>query len=349
MFTRVLMLILINCYLTAHGQLINEGLYHKKWAFQKKDSLVTSDIYLLSNSLNQPQFYTSHLAAGVCSDDLCRPVNINIYWDLLGRFIAYKTPPSDPLTKFDHIELTKADHLKLHRILADTSSLLRDYAPEDMIDKRIVVHSATTDAVTGATNKSFEDDIVSGAVYTVYTLWHFVNGEIPAKILRATNKSLNDDFIKQLLTSGNASYQSYILEEITENQLFKFKDEVLKLILSQDTYVPHYAIAKLPSTTWSSTKEQNWILENFSKMTLTVQNALLDKFKDQKISLSALKLLVDITPRMTEAQIVKSFFILEYNISSADKVLVEKITFLKNNKSKQLAERATQLLNRTKL
>lgn len=36
MFTRV-RIILINCYLTAHGQLINEAfINYKKWAFQKK-------------------------------------------------------------------------------------------------------------------------------------------------------------------------------------------------------------------------------------------------------------------------------------------------------------------------
>ena len=184
MLVRILIVILLSCGLTSYGQTIDEGKYQRQLKFQKIDSPITSAVFLLSDSLNRPQFYASHLTSGVCDDDLCRPVNITIYWDLLGNFINYRTPPSDPLTKFDHIELTAADHKKLHKILADTNSLLRDYAPADMVDKSIAVRSATTDAVTGATIKSFEDDIVSGAVYTVHTLWHFVNGEIPSKILR---------------------------------------------------------------------------------------------------------------------------------------------------------------------
>ena len=349
MLGRILIVILLNFGVVAYGQSIDRSHYQRQLTFQKIDSLVISDIYLLSDTLNRPQLYASHFASGVCDDDLCRPVNITIYWDLLGNFIDYQTPPSDPLTKFDHIELNAADHKKLHKILADTNSLLRDYAPEDMVDKRIAVRSATTDAVTGATIKSFEDDIVSGAVYTVHTLWHFVNGEIPSKILQNTTQSINDNLIHQFLNSGNPVYQTYILQQLKEDQLLRFREEIFKLILSPDMYVPHYAIAKLPSNLWVNAKDQTWIVENFGKVTLTVQNALLDKLYQQNVNLKALKILVDAIPSMQDSQIAKSFAILAYNLNSADRVIIEKLTNLQINQSKQITELATQLLKRIKL
>lgn len=335
-------------WLSANGQAINENLYHKKLAFQKVDSLVTSDVFLLSDSINRPQFYASHLATAVCADDLCRPVNINIYWDLLGNFLSYQTPASDPLTKFDHILLTPEDHKKLSKILADTNSLLRDYAPEDMIDKRVVVRSATTDATTGATIKSFEDDIVQGAVYTVHTLWHFANGEIPKKILQQTEKTLDERLTRQLLTSGNAGYQSYILENLTTAQLSKFNKEIRELILSDDTYVPHYAIAKLPSNTWANSDEQTWIMERFTKTAYPVQNALLDKFSQVAFNNNALDLLIDIIPQMQRNQLARTFSILENNIKHNDKKIINKLTILKTSKTEELAALATQLLERLK-
>lgn len=334
--------------LTARAQIVNENLYHKQLAFQKVDSLVTSDIYLLSDSLNQPQFYASHLATAVCADDLCRPVNINIYWDLLGNFLSYQTPVSDPLTKFDHILLTPEDHKKLRKILADTNSLLRDYAPEDMIDKRVVVRSSTTDATTGATIKSFEDDIVQGAVYTVHTLWHFVNGEIPKKILQQTEKAIDERLTRQLLTSGNAAYQSYILENLPTAQLAKFKIEIRELILSDNTYVPHYAIEKLVPETWSNPEQQNWIMERFMKMTYSVQNALLEKFSQKQLNANALSLLIAIAPIMQRNQLAKTFTILENNIKPSNKISIDKLTILQTSKTEELAALATQLLKRLK-
>lgn len=349
MLGRILIVILLNCGFIAYGQSVDRNHYQRQLTFQKIDSLVTSDIYLLSDTLNRPQLYASNLSSGVCEDDLCRPVNITIYWDLLGNFVDYQTPPSDPLTKFDHIKFTAADHKKLHKILADTNSLLRDYAPEDMVDKRIAVRSATTDAVTGATIKSFEDDIVSGAVYTVHTLWHFVNGEIPAKILRNTGQLMNDNVISQFLDSGNPVYQTYVLQQLQEEHLLRFKEDVFKLMLSHDVYVPHYAIAKLPADLWANTKVQSWIVENFAKTTFTVQNALLEKLVEQRVGLRALKMLVDLIPAMPESQIDKSFSILTHNINIVDRTIIDKLTNLKTNESKHLTELATQFLNRVKL
>src|SRR5690606_13440718 len=130
-----------------------------------------------------PVFYSSHLETDVCSDGLCKPVSITIHWDLLGRFLSYHTDKRHRLTKFDHIELTEEDHAQLHRILSDTSSVLRDYQVEDMIDTAVHLQSRKLDAVTGATSKTFDGATVEGALYTVYTLWHFTNGDIRKRIL----------------------------------------------------------------------------------------------------------------------------------------------------------------------
>src|SRR5690606_13633581 len=107
-------------------------------------------VHLLTDTAGLAALYSAHLVTGVCADVLCRPVYIQVYWDLLGIFQHYKMSPDHPITKFDHQPLTADDHTKLRHLLADTSSLLRDYAVTDIIDTTIKVQSGVLDAVTGA-------------------------------------------------------------------------------------------------------------------------------------------------------------------------------------------------------
>src|SRR5690606_6322691 len=138
---------------------------------------------------------SAYLETDVCSDELCKPVYITIRWDLLGRFLSYHTDKQHRLTKFDHVELTKDDHARLHAILSDTASILRDYKVEDMIDTTVQLQSLKVDAVTGATSKTFDGATVEGALYTVYTLWHFTNGPVRKRIVEHTASLLSDRFL----------------------------------------------------------------------------------------------------------------------------------------------------------
>lgn len=270
-------------------------------------------VYVLTDKENKPLFYAAHIATGVCSDGLCKPVDLMIYWDLLGNFETYQTTPGSPLTKFDHIEFTTDDHKKLQKILADKSSMLKDYEAEDMVDKTIKVHSNKLDAVTGATSKTFQDVIVPGAVYTVHILWHTTNGPLSGKILAHTKGLLNDTLVRQMLTSDRTTYKDFIFNHLSKTELSRFTPELITLIGDKDPFVPHFAMAKLSEDVWTNPSHQEAILTYFPSASLEVKNAMLGKFADKKLSEGGLRLLISAAPKLNKVQMQKLLVIVENN------------------------------------
>ncbi|TZF84016.1 hypothetical protein FW774_11260 [Pedobacter sp. BS3] len=308
-----------------------------------KDS-TTADVLLWRDKSGRPAYFSSLLQTGVCTDGLCYPVDITIYWDLLGKFSDYKPSEGHPLTKFDHIVFTRNDHARLHEILADGNSLLRDYKPEDMIDTSVKVFSAKVDAVTGATSKTFAESIVPGAVYTVYTLWHFVHDEIPGRIISYIQNHLDDNLIRQFLW-GKPDYQIYVLEHLPKDKQALYRQALINLLTDKDTFVPHYALIRLPATIWSDPAGQEAILQKFPGTQRTVQNALLEKFRGQKLSQPALKQLVSYIPQMDKFQLSKVLFILQNNDISG---LKKQLTVAADQLPAAVAEQKKQLLHLTK-
>jgi len=292
LFISVLCLYTSNLYaqVNRHPQLA-EYKSEKLFLFDANDS-VQVEIELLKNDQNQPQLYRAYLSTGVCSDGLCKPVNIQIYWDLLGDFYEYETAKDAGLTKFDHMPFTADDHRRLHTILADTSSLLRDYYVEDLIDPQVKLRSKTIDGVTGATNTTFQATTVPGALYTVYTLWHFVNGTIRHRLFNNTVAMLSDSLIKQLLGSENGKYQRFMIAHLNEAQAEKFQQALMELVeYSKDDYVPHFALDKLPEATWQDATQYNQVLAFLPKMPFPVQTAILNKLTNTKMDAKGRSLL----------------------------------------------------------
>ncbi|WP_300600914.1 hypothetical protein [Niabella sp.] len=301
---------------------------------QEKDGYITNpafsfrtdkglllNVQLLSDPEKMPALYAAQIITTVCSDSLCKPVNLRVYWNLLGHFVDYKTPENQPLTKFDHVVFTAADHKKLHVILADDRSMLKDYEAEDMIDRSVKVYSGKVDGVTGATSKSFQDVVVPGAVYTVHTLWHIVNGPVAARILEHTRKLLDDRLIRSMLTSGNVDYQRFILTELPDAQLKNFVPDIIGLIAGKDEWIPLLALEKIPGARWKDAAAQQLILHNFPGLRLEVQNTLLQKLKEQPLHTAALKILVHSLDKLDKHQVDKVFDLLATNILFIDEAL----------------------------
>src|SRR5690606_18546747 len=152
----------------------------------------------------------------------CYLMVIDIYWDLLGNFKKYELQEDQPLTKFDHVEFTDEDHKKMREILSNRDSFLRFYALENLIDPNEQRESDVVDGVSGATHKSIQNEVVSGAVYSTYVLWHIVNGPIAQRILEHTESRFTDAMMVQLLRSDNYHYQYYALNRISEDEIQQY-------------------------------------------------------------------------------------------------------------------------------
>jgi len=167
----------------------------------------------------QQQFlrYEANLNMPVCDDNLCANLIVKVYWDLAGNYSGFDTLAGKSLTKFDHRPFTAADYQKLDEILSDKNSILRVLAKDELTDKSVKLKSSTVDAVTGATPASVKEQVVEGAVYSVFTLWHFINGQIKDSIQHFTKSIFSDKLAKQMLLSSNYETQLFALRLVADS------------------------------------------------------------------------------------------------------------------------------------
>lgn len=313
--------------------------------YKANDSTVTT-VSLQHDTNGVPVFYATHLVTGVCTDGLCRPVDLQIHWDLLGRFQDYVMSPGHPITKFDHEPLTDADHEKLHQLLADTSCLLRDYAVADMIDTTVKVQSGVLDAVTGATSPTFASVTVQGAMYTVYTLWHFVNGPVRGMIRQRTVSLLSDTLMETMLRSDRLDYQQFVYERLSDEQRRQFAPLILNLIGNKDPYIPHFAIDQLTPELLADSVLQLHAVEYLDSVTAPVQNSLLAKLTDVTLHRGSTELLLEAVPAFSANQLANVFALLFNNLPAIQGGASQVLTDLSQQPGKPYSKWVAKLTQR---
>ncbi len=192
------------------------------WGYSGSDSVfVISPVkfdYQLIEINNIPESYRGEIITPVCMDGVCQRVHIIIHWDLLGNYRSYELPEGEQLTKAEHEPFSENDYKKLHEILSNYNSLLRDYDIRKLLNETRVTKIQEADGYTGATTGTLQEHIVKGAVYSSYTLWHFVNGGI-ADTLRSNTISnlLDDKMMIRFLASDNYNYHYAALDYLKKH------------------------------------------------------------------------------------------------------------------------------------
>lgn len=260
-----------------------------------------------------PGYYFSHVTTPVCKEGLCYIMVIDLYWDLLGNFLKYELDEDHPLTKFDHEEFVSEDHEKMNTILANKDSFLRFYKLENLIDTTINKKSQVVDGVSGATHKSIQNEVVSGAVFSTYVLWHIVNGQVADKVLKHTESLDTDRMLVQFFESDNYHYQYYALNELTEESASSYLPQIIRLIAEGVAYVPYFAVEKLPSEAWESATPQVKIISLLRDLDFEMQNELLNRIEGISISQDALEVLILSLDQLKGGQQVKALNILKDN------------------------------------
>jgi hypothetical protein len=207
---------------------------------------VENPIYICQNSNAVPYRFVGEIDMPVCDDTLCANVILKIYWDLAGNYTGFDTIPGKPLTKFDHKKFTTDDYIKLDRILKNRNSVLRRLRKEELVDKSVKVKAQTVDAVTGATPKTISEAVVEGAVYSSFTLWHFVNLAVKDSMMNFTQNIYSEQVARLLLLSENYETQLFALRKLTPND-YEFNSELLfHVIRNSVPLVRAFAISKVP-------------------------------------------------------------------------------------------------------
>jgi hypothetical protein len=216
-------------------------------AFNYADEFaVENTIEICMNSSHIPYQYKAEIDMPVCTDTLCANVVIILYWDLAGNYMGFDTIPGKPLTKFDHLEFDAADYLKLDQILKNKNSSLRILNKEDLVDRSVKVKSNVVDAVTGATPKTIKNSVVEGAVYSSFTLWHFVNGAIKNRLASFTQNIYSEQIVRQLLKSENYETQLFALRKLSEKDFENHSDLLFEVIRESAPLIKSYVMVKAP-------------------------------------------------------------------------------------------------------
>lgn len=309
------------------------------------DKSVEVTVYLVSSKDQIPMYYTTRLQSPVCMENLCNPIDIEIQWDLLGYFKDYVENPDDPVTKFDHQPFTDEDHKQLKGILANTESLLQDYRIEDLVDTTVQVYSEELDATTGATSKTFANDIVPGAIYTCYTLWTFVNGDLRGQLFRHTLSLLDDDLLVAMIESGQNNYLEFIFDRDSREFSHRVNSAIGRLIWQENALISVKAINAVGDSYWQSDAIPSMIETHFLEKENPVQNALIRHFVNTEANAATLRVFIGLLPELRDRQREQVYAIVSSGKQAMNSDLKEILIQIFQSPDYSLSAKEYKLLN----
>ncbi len=228
----------------------------------------------------QPLYYFSNLFTPVCLTGECKPVYINFYWDLLGNYTRFDFPKGAVLTRMDHKPFNPEDYEKLQDILANTHSLLKDVSMEDLVGKGTENLADSVDAKAGATLKTVKNEVIDGAVYTCYTLWHIAHGKVVTEMQRITETFKTNALLHRFLTDNNHHYQYWAMERVMNaegNVAADFQSDIQQIIRGKNIFTARFALQKVNTVFFADNARQQWLWETYQSAGYPLQLVILKK------------------------------------------------------------------------
>ncbi|WP_199563192.1 hypothetical protein [Runella aurantiaca] len=237
-------------------------------------------LQLALDEAGQSLYYFSNLFTPVCLTGECKPVYINFYWDLLGNYTRFDFPKGAVLTRMDHKPFKPEDYEKLQDILANTHSLLKDVSMEDLVGKGTENLADSVDAKAGATLKTVKNEVIDGAVYTCYTLWHIAHGKVVTEMNRITEFFKTDALLHRFLNDNNHYYQYWAMERVMNAEgtvLADFQSDIQQVIRGKNIFTARFALQKVNKAFFADKARQQWLWETYQSAGYPLQLVILKK------------------------------------------------------------------------
>lgn len=229
----------------------------------------------------RPKYFFRNIFTPVCYTNECKPVHVDFYWDLLGNYVRYEMPKGKILTKVDHEEFKEADYQKLADILSRSNSIFADLKMEDLLTKGTDSLTDNVDAKTGATLKTIKNDVIDGAVYTCFTLWHIAYGkQVMDEMKKITDSYLNDELLHEFLKSNNYHYQYRAMESVIDKNgkvRKSFEDDIQQVIAGKNLFTARTALQNTDAAFFAGDSRQNWLWNTYQSGSYPLQIAILKK------------------------------------------------------------------------
>lgn len=308
---------------------------------------IPMEVELVFDKDGLPDFYRCHVNTPVCNDGLCRPLIVDVYWDLLGHFSRFDVPEFPPLTKWDHLEFTAEDHRKLSEILKDNKSVLGSVQDvNSLFDPSTKKISETVDAVTGATRETIKNSVVPGAVYSSYTLWHVVNGEIPSAIQRYTESYMGSALISKFLISDNYHYHYKTLEYLLSEGYKGHLEELTEMMVRSDPFVTRLAVKEFPKSWMEEEPFQLAVTKVMDTFDYRAQEIWLERMLDVRVRKETLEQLTGNTDRFSQQQLHLLLDLCDKNRSRLSNTSIARLGSLLQHDSEAIAFGTYQVLEK---
>ena len=256
-------------------------------AAQSDSSAAEQDTYMEIEDLRSNEGllegYKAYIKTAVCESDNCYIVQINFFWDLIGRFQKFDTIPGEGLTKLDHIPFTELDYQKLDALLKDADSPLANYEKEELVKD---TRSSAIDGFTGATVLEIKESVISGGVYSCYTLWHIAHGDIIDSLQAKTYASLDSTLLEQIVSQEDQEMNYFLIQHFSEQDYVTYLPQFLKTFEQGSGYYAKNALEKMPEVVFSQSITQDFFAGHFEQLNYFSQVALLKKLPAKSLTSS---------------------------------------------------------------
>lgn len=258
----------------------------RQFPVRENDS-VTYTLQLALDNAGRPLFYFSNIFTPVCLTGECKPVYINFYWDLLGNYTRYNLPQHEVLTRADHRDFKPEDYGKLHEILSNASSMFADLQIEELIAPGTENLADSVDGKTGATIKTIKDEVIEGAVYTCFTLWHIAHGKVTDEMRRITESYRDQGLLHRFLADSNHHYQYWAMEKVMDRNgriAPGFEADMLKVIRGKNIFTARSALQKTAPAFFAEEERQSWLWDTYRNAAYPLQVTILKKLDSIPLS-----------------------------------------------------------------
>lgn len=185
------------------------------------------DLVVYRDRRGFPEGYAMTLVNKVCLDDLCKVVEVKMYWDATGAYERLEYPRGRPLTKLKHKPFTAGDYERLDDILKDKRSILNRHSLGYLAKAGAKKESLLgVDGISGATPATVRQAVVKDAAWTTWVLWKYANTEIVPILHETTESHCTPAYIRHMLGSKD----------------WRRIEFVLKYLLKQDTVSSDYTM-----------------------------------------------------------------------------------------------------------
>lgn len=170
-----------------------------------------------------------------------------------------------------------------------------------------------------------------------------MNGKIADSIVAHTESMMSDKLLVQMLNSDNYNLQFYALNHIPSNEE-RYVPYLIGLLTKGASYVPFFAVEKIPDHVWTSNKHQVVIINLLEELNFEMQNEILNRLQNKILPEDGQFALISSLEELKESQLKKAFNILDKNKALLSKKNIKYISNLLESQNSELSNLAYQFL-----